>query len=636
MALSAGTVSLSVKADAKGFGAKLASDISREAKSSGLSGIGEAIGGTIKAGIGAALVGIGAIVTVGVKETLDASAGTAQLTAGIKSTGNAANVSVEGMNKLASSIQDYSGQTDDSIVKSQQLLLTFTNIKNNGPDKIFDRATIATANMAAKMGGDASGAAIQLGKALQDPVKGLVGLGRAGVQFTDAQKETVKAMVASGDMMGAQKVILGELETQFGGAAEAAGNSLPGQLQRGQRAFEDMSQSVVTGLLPVVLPAIQGLAGAVKSAAPFVIAFAEAFSKNLQNAIKDNAPLIKNVQDIIGNLGSFISKTLMPALTDFGKWMIANRGPLAGIGLVVLSIVVAFKTYALIMGVVKIATIGWAAVQAILNGTLIANPIGLIIMAIAALVAGIIWVATQTTFFQDAWRVMSEAIGMAWTWLWETVLQPVFTFIGDIFTWLWTTIIQPVVDFIVGYIQVWAAIFTWLWETIISPVFAGIGAIFTWLWETIIQPVASFIGDAINVVGSVIGTVFGAIGDVIRGAFEGVVDFVKGIFNTIAGLVNGIIDGVNGATSLASGVGITIGKIPHIPKLAEGGIVPATPGGRLVRVAEAGEAEAIVPLSKMRSAGVKGGGGDIFNVYETVNPYATAMQIARRQKAVSV
>ena len=627
MALSAGTVSLGVKADAKGFGANLASDLSREAKTSGLSGIGSIIGGTIMAGIAATFVGIGAIVATGIRETMDASAGTAQLAAGIKSTGNAANVSVKGMNELATAIQGYSGQTDDSIVKSEQLLLTFTNIKNSGPNKIFDQATIASANMAAKMGGDASSNAILLGKALNDPVKGLTALTRVGVAFTQGQKDSIAAMVASGDTVGAQKVILAELTSEFGGAAEAAGKSLPGQLKRGQRAFEDMSQSVVESLLPIVMPAITGIAGAVKSAAPFVIAFAETFSKNLQNAIKDNAPLIKNVRDVIGGLGSFIGKTLMPALMGFGKWLVDNKTLIVVIGVAILSAVVAFKAYHMVMGIIKIATIGWAVVQAILNGTLIANPIGLIVMAIAALVAGIIWVATQTTFFQDAWKVMSEAVGAAWNWLWATVLQPVFALIGAIFGWLWTVIIQPIVSVIVIYVQIWAAIFIWLWQTILSPVFAVIGAIFTWLWTviiqpivneivayvkiwadiftwlwtTVIQPVASFIGDAIRVVGDVIGTVFGAIGGVIRGAFNGVVEFVKGIFNTIGGLVNGIIDGVNGATSLAAGVGITIGKIPHIPRLAAGGTIPATPGGRLVRVAEGGRAESVVDTGKLNS-----------------------------------
>jgi len=204
-----GYATLSVIPSARGFGRALSSEVAPQLAAAGHSG-GSVFARGLKTaalvGFGALAVGIGAVVSTGIGEAMDSSAGLAQLTAGLKSTNNAANVTVKGMSDLASSIQAYSGQTDDSIVKSQQLLLTFTKIRNQGPDKIFDLATVATANMAAKMGGDASGAAIQLGKALNDPIKGLVGLGRAGVQFTDSQKASVKAMVETGNIVGAQKL----------------------------------------------------------------------------------------------------------------------------------------------------------------------------------------------------------------------------------------------------------------------------------------------------------------------------------------------------------------------------------------------------------------------------------------------
>jgi len=236
--LSAGTVSIGVKSNTTGFGKNLHNSLIGQ-----IGGIGKALGETIVAGVGLVL-------GVGLKEAMDASAGQAQLTAGIKSTNNAAGVTVKGMTDLASSIQDYSGQTDDSIVATENLLLTFTNIKNVGPHKIFDQATVAAADMAAKMGGDASGMAIKLGKALNDPVKGMTALQRVGVAFTKGQKDSVAAMIKHGDTAGAQSLILAELTKEFGGAAKAAGESLPGELNKSKRAFEDMSQSVVETILP--------------------------------------------------------------------------------------------------------------------------------------------------------------------------------------------------------------------------------------------------------------------------------------------------------------------------------------------------------------------------------------------------
>lgn len=218
-----------------------------------MAGVGGAIGSITGNVVMDGLSKLFSVFTTGIDEMKDASQMTAQLEAGIRSTNNAANVTVEGMNALAAEIQNYSGQTDDSIANTEGLLLTFTNIKNVGADKIFDDTTRAAADMAAKLGGDAADQAIVLGKALNDPVAGLSRLQRVGVQFTEAQKATIKSLVETGDVAGAQKVILAELKTEFGGAAEAAGNSLPGQMAKGQRAFEEMSQKLVVALLPAIL-----------------------------------------------------------------------------------------------------------------------------------------------------------------------------------------------------------------------------------------------------------------------------------------------------------------------------------------------------------------------------------------------
>jgi hypothetical protein len=279
MALSAGTVSIGVKPDTSKFGPELKTGLT-----GGMAGVGEGLGANLgkKLLAGLGVVGIasaiGGAIKTGFGELMDASAGTAQLAAGLKSTGNAANVTVDGLNNLASSIQNYSGQTDDSIVKSEQLLLTFTNIKNSGPDKIFDMATKATADMAAKMGGDASASAIQLGKALNDPVKGITALSRVGVSFTEQQKAQIKSMVAHNDVIGAQKIILGELNKEFGGSAAAYGKSLPGMIDRMKRSWEDLTQTLATMLLPIINPILTGLLNLFQLVQPHVQAFADKMS----------------------------------------------------------------------------------------------------------------------------------------------------------------------------------------------------------------------------------------------------------------------------------------------------------------------------------------------------------------------
>jgi len=326
---------------------------------------------------GAALGGLAEIIKTGINETLDASKGEAQLAAGIKSTGNAAHVSVSNLEKLASTIQGYSGQTDDSIVATEQLLLTFTKIKNVGANKIFDMATVAAANMAAKLGGDASASAIQLGKALNDPIKGVTALQRVGVSFTDAQKAQIKAMAESGNVMGAQKIILAELNTEFGGAAKAAGESLPGQLSRAKRAFEDMAQGAVAAIIPVLLPALTLVTSGLKLIAP-VIGEVAGFIKT---AIADAAAWVRSHWATIGPIISQVWDTLRSGLV--AVWAIVNP-ILAEIVATVATIVGFIKAHWDSIGPVVAAV--WTSIKTIIGGAL--NLISGIIRTVMALIRG--------------------------------------------------------------------------------------------------------------------------------------------------------------------------------------------------------------------------------------------------------
>jgi phage-related minor tail protein len=96
---------------------------------------------------------------------------------------------------------------------------------------IFDQATGIITDMSVALGQDTSSSAIQLGKALNDPIKGVTALQRVGVSFTASQKEQITTLVESGKTLDAQKLILAELGKEFGGAAEAAATPL-GKLQQ--------------------------------------------------------------------------------------------------------------------------------------------------------------------------------------------------------------------------------------------------------------------------------------------------------------------------------------------------------------------------------------------------------------------
>jgi hypothetical protein len=112
----------------------------------------------------------------------------------------------------------------------------------------FDRATISAFDMAAVLGGSGEENAVRLGKALQDPILGLTALRRAGVLFSDEQEKSIRTFVAAGDTLSAQNMILDELETQFGGAAEATATDSA----KMSIAFGEMAESIGTALIPIL------------------------------------------------------------------------------------------------------------------------------------------------------------------------------------------------------------------------------------------------------------------------------------------------------------------------------------------------------------------------------------------------
>ena len=136
----------------------------------------------------------------------------------LKSTGAEAWTSSAELQEMAASLQQVTNYGDETITSMHGVLLGFRNITG----KNFEHASKAILDMATVMKMDLSSAAQVVGKALDDPINGLGSLSRQGFHFTEQQKQMLKAMVEAGDMMGAQKIILEELDGTYGRAAEAA------------------------------------------------------------------------------------------------------------------------------------------------------------------------------------------------------------------------------------------------------------------------------------------------------------------------------------------------------------------------------------------------------------------------------
>ncbi len=237
-----------------GFGRKLDRQITPELDAAGKKG-GSRFAAGLKAAVGPALALVGtAAATSFLKDSIgearEAQKVGALTTNVIKQTGGAANISAKQVGDLATAISLKTGMDDEAIQSGANLLLTFKNVANQAGknNKIFDRATRAAADLSAAGFGDLAGTSKQLGKALNDPIKGMSALGRSGVTFTEAQKTQIAAMVKNGDLLGAQKVLLREVESQVGGAAAATATSG----EKAAVAFGNLKESIGAALLPVV------------------------------------------------------------------------------------------------------------------------------------------------------------------------------------------------------------------------------------------------------------------------------------------------------------------------------------------------------------------------------------------------
>ena len=223
----------------------------------GLSG---AVEGFAAVGLGAALVGV-------VGAFAESELVFSRVEQNISTFGGQAVVSTAHVQDLATEIQRYSGVSDETIGSGAALLLTFENIGNSAltTEENFDRATRALVDLAASGYGTVESNAISLGRALENPVQGMQRLARQGVTFTDAEKELAASLEATGDVAGAQDVVLSALERRYQGAAEAAGGTLVGSLNRAKEAFGDFGEVVGASVAVFIDPVIAGVASMAES-----------------------------------------------------------------------------------------------------------------------------------------------------------------------------------------------------------------------------------------------------------------------------------------------------------------------------------------------------------------------------------
>lgn len=355
------------------------------------------LGGVI-AGLaaGGALVGF---LKQSVADATEAENAMNALNAVITSTGGKAGMTADAAESLADGLEKVTNFSKESILGGESLLLTFTSIGK----EVFPQATETALNMSQALGQDMKSSSIQLGKALNDPINGMTALSRVGVSFTEEQKKTIKTLQESGDIMGAQKVILGELSTEFGGAAKAAGQTFAGQMKQLDDAVGEVRETIGVALMPALL----GIATWVTSNLPVVTDFIEKGINEFSYAIRvlsDNSNIL--IPILVGVTAAIAAQSIIGGITGLYKsWQAVSTT--------------------------------MTAAQWLLNAAMNANPFGIVAIAIGALVAA------GVALYQN-WDYVKEKADELWTGI-KNAFVPGVNFVIDLINKLRSALGKPLI-----------------------------------------------------------------------------------------------------------------------------------------------------------------------------------------------
>lgn len=434
---------------------------------------------------------------------------------------------------------------------------------------------------------------IQTGNLVGKVMQGQIGaLSRVGVSFTEAQGEILK----TGTEAEKTATLIEVLDQNFGGLAENMANTPEGKVKQLQNAWGSVKDIVGYAVLPAVTSVVTFMASKIPQAQrfmtnavnavkvvlvwikdnvlpPLVTAFQSVWNfgvsafNNIKTAVEANSGKFSGILVILGGVKNALfaafefCKPAINWIKDTGLPLVVNAlaGVVAGatavynfiannwnlIAPIIAGIAGAIIIYQTAVAAVNIVQGAWAAIQGVctaaqwaLNVALSANPIGIIIVAIGALIA----------------------IGVAMWMNWDSICawcKNAFQAVGDFFVSVGNSI---------------AAFFSGLWS--------GISATATAIWSGI----TGFLTGAWNTISSAAISVFTGIGNAVSNVWNGIVGAVKGAINGIISAINSMIRGaVSGVNGLINGINSVTGAVgipaiptftaPQIPMLAQGGMI---------------------------------------------------------------
>lgn len=361
----------------------------------------------------------------------------------------------------------------------------------------------------------------------------------------------------------------------------------------------DTSKLRELSLHPGLVSAIQGVRDAFWDLVATVRPYVESFFDYIADTGESPLEPFKTLAAVAGQglATAFqqlltVTKYLASALGETVGWLRQNWDWISAI---VVGVAGAYGAYQLWTGAIKawgFAVQAWqaivkvgTAIQAAFNAVMAANPIMLVVMAIAALAAGLTWFFTQTetgrqiwaAFTQfltdtwqaitDAWTAFSDGFAAAWNGFWDGV-KAVFTAIWDGLTWffqaqfeIWNTILS----FFVGvFTALWEGLWGWIgpyvtavWDTLtvgwqvlwdtISAAWTAFSGWLTGIWQAVWGGISSFFTTIWETISSCVSGVLAAVSAVISGTLSAISGVWNSVWNAVAGFFSQIWDSMRGS-----------------------------------------------------------------------------------------
>lgn len=371
---------------------------------------------------------------------------------------------------------------------------------------------------------------------------------------------------------------MGDSLGNVSGAAEVMGNTLNDnastRIESAKRTLEGWLAKVVEapGILGSAAAGATALGQTIAPLAPAIGGVALMFKDSLGSIGKSMASGVASGAKWSGSMvsnGAKYAADLGKRTANEAKWAAQSVGNYAKSG-------AAAVAHGGKVAIGKAATLAaaaaskvWAGAQWLLNAALSANPIGLVVAAIAALVAGAVLAYQKVDWFRSAVDAAWSAISSVISWAWDTVIKPIMdnwqvalaVLMGPIgllgyvvkenwdkiagaVSWAWNSVVKPIWDAIVGHVKTMVGVFQFLWGVAgnvwssisgaVSSAWGVLGSVFSWIGNA----VQTYVVAHFNIVKSVASTVWGAVSGAVQGAWN----TISSIFGWIRGAAQGVID----------------------------------------------------------------------------------------------